>query len=134
MKHSIVLFLCFAALFACRKVDINKDRTERFPKPIDTQTLPVTMQERKVWQATENVAFSNTFDGARLNGVTVLNDSTFQLTISPENFPINPSPWYSFKVWEKTPKRIFLNFVYENGKHRYAPKSSTDGKNWRIAE
>jgi predicted deacylase len=134
MKHSIVLFLCFTALFACRKVDINKDRTERFPKPIDTQTLPVTMQERKVWQATENVAFSNTFDGARLNGVTVLNDSTFQLTISPENFPINPSPWYSFKVWEKTPKRIFLNFVYENGKHRYAPKLSTNGKNWRIAE
>jgi hypothetical protein len=134
MKYSIALFLCFTALFACRKVDINQDRSERFPTPIDTQTLPVQLQVRKVWQATENVAFSNTFDGARLNGVTVLNDSTFQLTISPENFPINPSPWYSFKVWEKTPKRIFLNFTYENGKHRYAPKLSTDGGiNWITA-
>lgn len=134
MKYSVALFVSIALLIGCRKVDINKDRAERFPTPVDTQSLPIEMQKRQIWQVTENVAFSNTFDGARLNDVIALNDSTFQLTISPENFPINPSPWYSFKVWEKKPKRLFLNFVYENAKQRYAPKLSTDGENWRFAD
>ncbi len=133
MKYLVTIFLSFVFLSGCRKADINKDRSERFPNPIDTQSLPTTLQQRQVWQVTENVGFSNTFDGARLNGVTALNDSTFQLTIAPENFPINPSPWYSFKVWEKSPRRIFLNFTYENGKHRYAPKLSTDGMTWQAA-
>lgn len=133
MKYLITFFLSFVFLSGCRKVDINQNRAERFPNPIDTKTLPIAFQKRQVWQATENVGFANTFDGARLNDVIALNDSTFQLTISPENFPINPSPWYSFKVWQKTPRRIFLNFTYENGKHRYAPKLSTDGMVWQAA-
>jgi hypothetical protein len=69
-----------------------------------------------------------------LNNVIALNDSTFQLTISPENSPINPSPWYSFKVWEKAPKRIYLNFTYEDAKQRYTPKLSTDGSNWQSTD
>lgn len=133
MKYSIALFVSVTLLIGCRKVDINKGRTERFSKPIDTQTIPIELQKHQVWQVTENVAFSNMFDGARLNNVIAINDSTFQLTISPENFPINPSAWYSFKVWEKTPKRLYLNFTYENGKQRYTPKLSTDGDNWQIA-
>lgn len=134
MKYSIVFLTTLVLMLGCRKVDINKDRVQRFTDPVDTQTLPVELQKRKIWQVTDNVTFSNQFDGARLNNVIALNDSTFQLSVSPENFPINPSAWYSFKVWEKNPKRIFLNFTYENGKHRYHPKLSSDGENWVVAD
>lgn len=133
VSHYAILSLIIATS-ACRKTDINKERTERFPTPVATETLPIELQEHKIWNVTTNVSFSNNFAGARLNNVIALNDSTFQITISPENYPINPSPWYAFKVWTKTPKRTYINFTYENGKHRYTPKLSKDTKIWQIAD
>ena len=51
---------------------------------------------------------SNDFDGARLNNVIQKNDSTFILSVLPENIPINPSPYYAFKVISNTTKRSLL--------------------------
>jgi hypothetical protein len=70
------------------------------------------------------------FDGARINGFSSLNDSTFLINCFPENEPINSSPWYSFKIWSKTPKKVFLVFNYGDYQHRYAAKLSKNGSDW----
>jgi predicted deacylase len=55
--------------------------------------------------------------------------------VLPENNPINPSPWYAFKLWSNKSQTVHLQLVYQHVAHRYNPKSSIDGKKWnRIDE
>ena len=68
---------------------------------------------------------------ARLNGIVKNDDGSFTALITSENTPINPSPWYAFKVWSKSPRTIDVMLTYQQGaKHRYYPKLSTDGQQW----
>lgn len=98
---------------------------------METTSKPIQIQQRQVWDfAQQQVSFTNDFRGARLNNVTVLTDSSFQLTIEAENYPVNPSPWYAFKVWSNTDKEVMLSFTYPQGRHRYFPVISADGKKW----
>lgn len=78
-----------------------------------------------------DVVISNDFDGARLNGILKTNDSTYTALITAENTPINMSPWYAFKIWSAKAQSIQLVLTYqENSKHRYFPKTSSDGIHW----
>lgn len=81
-----------------------------------------------------NISFENNFDGARLNGITQNNDTLYTAIIAAENYPINPSPWYAFKVTSKSPKTIWIHLTYLNAKHRYFPKISRDGKTWQVVD
>ena len=106
-----------------------------FENYVDTKSKPIKFQEEKVFSFSKSgVYFSNDFQGARLNAVKQLNDSTFILSIWPENEPINSSPFYAFKIWGETSKNVFLEFDYPTGyEHRYVPKILTD-ENWMIAD
>ncbi len=103
-------------------------------KTLFTNKTPLKPQIKKVFN--EGIVFAdNEFDGARLNGLKKVNDSTYQVYIKPENTPINKSPWYSFRIWSKEPTKILLEFVYpKEYKHRYIPKSSFDGMEWMPFE
>jgi hypothetical protein len=91
----------------------------------------VNFQTRKAYAFNQGkIVFNNQFAGARLDSVYQQNDSTFTVLIKSENKPINPSPWYAFKVWSKQPKNVYINLTYQDVKHRYAAKISTDGKTW----
>ncbi|SHO60682.1 M14 family metallopeptidase [Algoriphagus zhangzhouensis] len=95
---------------------------------IETTDKPVTIQTKQTFDAGEGVYFSNELEGARLNEVQRLNDTLIQVTILPENQPINPSPWYGFKIWSEQPQEFWIQFSYGGiGFHRYFPKSSLDG-------
>ena len=74
---------------------------------------------------------SNEFPGSRLNDFYQEDDSTFIAVIEPENSPINNSAWYSFKIWSEMDREINLKILYKDGSHRYIPKLSYDGNNWR---
>ncbi len=100
-----------------------------FPQPVDTSDRPVEMQQRTVWQA-GGIFACNRFDGARLNDFELLDDSTWQATIRPENTPINMSPWYAFRLWSDSLRSIRLRLHYEHGRHRYHPKLSLNGRFW----
>jgi len=78
---------------------------------------------------------------ARINECTVGSSQKFELTIRPEKTvdtqgePINNSAWYGFRVDPIVESDIEVRLNYENGKHRYNPKLSYDGKNWtRLAD
>ena len=103
---------------------------------VSTVTRPVEKQWKGVFDKTgDEVFFGNDFSGARLNGVVKIDDNTFSVLITPENTPINGSPWYAFKVWSKTNKEIKIRFDYPpNVKHRYNAKISSYGKKWSASE
>jgi cytosolic carboxypeptidase protein 6 len=78
----------------------------------------------------DGVTFRSDFPGARVNEYARLDNGEFELTIRPENTPINNSAWYAFQVVSDQAKTITVRLSYENGTHRYHPQVSTDGRNW----
>ncbi|MEM8527170.1 MAG: M14 family metallopeptidase [Bacteroidota bacterium] len=102
-----------------------------FPKPVDTNDRPITLQDKRIYELkNEGVYADNLFDGARLNDFEFVDDNLFRAHIHPENEPINPSPYYAFRIWSDESKSIQLELKYKNAKHRYVPKISMDGKVW----
>ena len=124
--YSIILFI------SCEKSP--KAPVFDFPDSYDTHNKTIVLQEKKVFDNDSIVHADNLFDGARLNDFDRLNDSTFQVVIRPENEPINPSPWYAFRVMSKIDQTIYLAFEYGEYKHRYYPKLSSDGITWQNAD
>ncbi len=48
--------------------------------------------------------------------------------------PINPSPWYALRYRLKGDRPVTLRLQYLNAEHRYQPKVSADGRNWRAID
>jgi hypothetical protein len=102
---------------------------------IPTESTKIQIQEKQVFEVGKGVYFSNQFEGARLNDVLVVNDTLIRVRINPENEPINPSPWYAFKVWSDQPEKYWIEFTYpEGGFHRYFPKISTEGSDFQNVD
>ena len=59
-------------------------------------------------------------------------ENLFAVTLTPENTPINSSPWYAFKVSAQQATEIQIQVSVEGDKHRYPPKISVDGKQWKL--
>lgn len=107
-----------ALVFACSAYSVY-GKSEKFSEP------------QRVCQY-ETVTFSSQFSNGRLNGCSQQNDHTYTLKIEPESYPINPSPWYAFKVSANTAQEITVNVNYIKGRHRYSPKFSVDGEHWQL--
>jgi hypothetical protein len=119
-------FLCL--LMACN----TGAKRYTFPVDVDTRTKPIKLQEKKNYVfSDEGLTFDNLFAGARLNGVGKLEDSVYEVKIEAENEPINPSPWYAFRVQAERSQQLVVRMQYpENVRHRYFPKMSRDRKLW----
>ncbi len=129
-------YLFFALLFlvSCKSNTPLVAAKHDYPNPVDTTTKNIQLQKRQVFE-TQGLQASNDFPAARLNAFSQENDSTYIAAIWPENFPINPSPWYAFKLWAKEAKEIYLKLQYSNGaQHRYHPKLSLDGETWKLLD
>ena len=133
MKQNIFfcLYLALVFFFSCGPLKSLRKLTR-----LDTSDKSISHSAKKTFYSPqEGIYASNEFNGARLNGFESKKEDTIQVLITPENVPINKSPWYSFKLWSNGPKNIVLQFHYPKGyKHRYIPKISFDKKNWNIAE
>tara|TARA_R110002073_G_scaffold72537_1_gene177161 strand:+ start:131996 stop:133231 length:1236 start_codon:yes stop_codon:yes gene_type:complete len=112
----VVSLFIFLSCSTAKKVD--------FITPVDTTSKEISIQLKKTFKIAElGVYLSNEFDGARLNNIKKLNDSTALVIITPENEPINNSPYYAFKAWSDNEKPFYFTFNYPKGyKHRYLPK------------
>ncbi len=98
---------------------------------VPTTTLPIQKQYKGLFELGNGIYVSNDFEGARLNGIVLTEDDLITALITPENTPINPSPWYAFKIWAEEQQDIRLKLTYLDGaSHRYHPKLSYDGSNW----
>ncbi len=98
---------------------------------VDTRSKPIEYQVKQIFRFPETgISADNMFPGARLNDMFMINDSTIQVQILPENHPVNMSPWYAFRMWSETDQSIYLKLSYKHGRHRYYPKLSSDSEHW----
>lgn len=125
MRNFYIYFLAVLLLASCTT---SRDAFVKHQKEIE-------FQAKKTFSfKDQGVYFSNAFPSARLNSISQINDSTYSLKISPENSPINPSPWYAFSVWSKNPQNIYINLEYEGAKHRYNPYLKSNHSEWKPLE
>jgi hypothetical protein len=129
---ALLFFLTFSGFSQTTKPKFEGQSASSTGK-VDTRNHAIIPQWRGQ-QTLGNITFDNDFAGARLNGITQDNDTLYTAIIAAENYPINPSPWYAFKVTSKTPKTIWIHLTYLNAKHRYFPKISRDGKTWQVVD
>ncbi|MEP3209984.1 MAG: M14 family metallopeptidase [Maribacter sp.] len=129
-----LLLFVFALCLGCKSSSSLTADQHEYAIPVDTSKRPISNQKNKVYHF-NGLSVRNDFPAARLNSMTQDNDSTYTANIWPENFPINPSPWYAFKLWSAFEHEIYLKLDYSNGaKHRYTPKLSQDGKHWTVLD
>ena len=101
----------------------------------DTHDKEIAPQEKRSYSLTnEGVTADNLFDGARMNNFTSIGKNHYQVEISPENTPINPSAWYAFRIYSEDEKTVNITLKYGFGRHRYWPKISTDRENWTAID
>lgn len=125
----------YLLLFIITLISCKKDNTVDFEEYIDTTSKKIQKQEKKTYVLeNKSIYASNEFDGARLNGFELLNDSTALVIINPENESINNSPYYAFETWSDTTKVFYYQFKYPKGyKHRYLPKLQIDN-HWSVID
>lgn len=123
-------FWLVVLLVACQQKIEQQVPVFHFEDPFDTSDTSVVFQERKVFDQDSILFTDNQFDGARINDFERLDDTTFLVTITPENEPINPSPWYAFRVWSRKPGTYYFKMNYGSFRHRYYPMISNDGDSW----
>ena len=107
------------------------------PAPaITTATPRAELQEHRSWTFATTapaVTFDNQFPCARVNRCEEIAPHDYRITITPENDPINPSPWYAFRVRADAPTDITVRFVIATKTARPRPRLSTDGTHWTRA-
>ncbi len=123
------LSLLIATLWSCNRESQWKGQEP--VKKVSTETVPIQLQYKGTFDLGTGIYMSNKFEGARMNGVARTNDTLITVLITPENSPINMSPWYAFKLWSDNPRDIYVKLTYpKDAAHRYHPKVSPDGINW----
>lgn len=70
----------------------------------------------------QGLTFQADFPAGRLNGCRRRGENAYTLYIEPEDQPINPSPWYAFRVSSDKPRELRLTLDYGEARHRYHPK------------
>jgi len=132
LKITYPFYISAAFLLALQSCSVKR-ATINQNAAIDSSLVKIKLQEKKVFNfENEGISFSNDFPSARFNQLNKVNDSTFNMTIEPENKPINQSPWFAFKVWSRGQKNVYVNLLYPENKHRYQPKISSDGLQWET--
>lgn len=80
----------------------------------------------------DNVIFDDDFEGGRIDECYHRDDDVYELVTHPENQPINPSPWYAFRVkTDGKDQNITVSINAKDASPRYLPKVSEDGENWQ---
>lgn len=125
-----LLLLSFLLFLGCRTPKLV---TYDFPKPVDTSDHTIQMQAKKTYHVGA-ITLDNEFDGARVNDFYQDAQRQYHLIIEPENYPINPSPWYAFRVSSTTLDTADITMHYHYAKHRYDPKWSMDGRSWQLLD
>ena len=127
-RHPLILLL-IAVLSGCEPTASESTNSSGPPELVNTETRPTNKQWKGIWSfQDESIFFSNQLEGGRLNGIAMDQPNHFKALITAENYPINPSPWYAFKVWSVEPVEVTIQLTYTDAKSRYYPKVSVDGE------
>ncbi len=90
----------------------------------------VALEARRTWEFGE-VHFSNDFPSGRLAACEQIGPGEFRAVVTPENQPINRSPWYAFKVWSERRQSILVCLTNTYSPLRGRPWLSREGTKWK---
>lgn len=80
----------------------------------------------------DNVRIEYDFPTARVDGCLTRDDGRIVVQTAPEDEPINPSPWYAFRISAPVTTEVGIEIeALGRGMARYNPKASVDRKSWR---
>ena len=82
---------------------------------------------------TNGVSVFTDFEGAGHHVCTISGEDEIVLSVAPEGEPINPSPYYAFRLEAPAPSFLRITLDYSTHEHRYTPKWSRDRQVWRTA-
>ena len=104
-----------------------------------SQQEAVALQPRGEWRFdADGIVFDNVAESARLAGVVRTGPGHYRVVVNPETVPINPSPWYSFRIIASRAGSAAMVFDYGEFKHRYQPwlRRTSDGQagSWLEAD
>lgn len=116
MIRSLTLFALFLSA-ACSQVP--------------SEAPPVQVLEGDLCQTTVFRVDAD-FSAANMASCRVLDDDAIEILLTPENTPINASPWYAVRLTPNQPGKVRLVLQYEEHPHRYKPKVSLDGNAWTV--
>ncbi len=130
-----------AALSVIVKAAVAVPFASGSPRPADESFAgtgsTVELQERRVWTfdagSGVQVCIDNLFSGARLNGCEQVGPREFRVVVAPEREPINPSPWYAFRLRSSKPCEVTLRLAIATAKARPRAWASRDGRRWAMA-
>lgn len=74
------------------------------------------------------------FEGAGRHRCLSARGARFALSVVPEQTPINPSPWYAFRITALSDASVVIALHYAGAHHRYAPKTSRDFLVWNTLQ
>ena len=85
---------------------------------------------------TGTLQLDDEFSSGALGTCTVLAENSVLIELSPEDQPINPSPWYAFRIQNVSAEPRTLTVMMRSGdyQHRYRPKLSEDKTHWQVLE
>ncbi|MFM7050685.1 MAG: endonuclease/exonuclease/phosphatase family protein [Planctomycetota bacterium] len=97
------------------------------------------LQPRARWSFDEHdagatVRIDNAFGGARVNGCVRVAPREYRIVCSPENTPINPSPWFAFRVQADRETDATFRIAVTSSRSRPWPWISRDGRAWARME
>jgi len=78
------------------------------------------------------IIFNADFEGAYLSHISQIETNTFEIISLGEDYPIDKSPTYAFKIITKEASKIILNIHFKGSKAPATPKISRDGVNWET--
>lgn len=127
-KSFILVIVLSLGLISCKSSEEFSGFSYDPPDVTNTTDKTITIQpKRTVGVFDPKIWISNEFEGARANDVYMVNDSTLEVFIKPENHPINNSPWFAFRVWSDSSRLMNIRLNYFEARHRYVPKLMVNG-------
>ena len=72
------------------------------------------------------------FSAANMASCAVLGPRIIEVSLVPEDTPINQSPWYAVRLTPHQAGNVTIVLQYEEHPHRYKPKVSFDGAAWTV--
>ncbi len=119
IKKSIKIFLSLI-IFACLSCSSNPENVRN-------------NFSNKVFSFNNGeIIFNAGFEGAYLSHITQVEENTFEIISIGEDYPIDKSPTYAFKILSKNDQKIILNIHFKGSKAPATPKISSDGIHWET--
>ncbi len=117
MKSVSLILLLFSGMLGCQQNQgtsepVSKDSGHSFNKG--------------------SIIFQKDFEGGYFTRIDQIDSTTFQITSVAEDYPIDRSPTYAFKLITENPEKLIINMHFKGAKAPGTPKMSRDGKNWEV--